>query len=111
VEVAKKLLDQGQNMAVLAYLVQCLRIWKHDSTRIGDWIDAIRAGKKPDFGRQGCYLNVPKLKMQLLIMFSDLLTDVTAENLDPSGTSLEEILAEYKRCAGLGEGNLDTGKN
>jgi hypothetical protein len=50
VALAKDLLAQGQAQPVLEYLVECKIFWKMNRGKIDEWIDAIRAGGRPDFG-------------------------------------------------------------
>jgi hypothetical protein len=48
--LAKDLLAQGQAQPVLEYLAECKIFWKMNRGRVDEWIDAIRAGGRPDFG-------------------------------------------------------------
>ena len=36
--------------AVLEYLAECKIFWKMNRGKVDEWIDAIRAGGRPDFG-------------------------------------------------------------
>ena len=52
--LAKRLLEEGENEAVLQYLEQCARFWKSGQDRLKAWTAIVRAGEIPtsrDFGR------------------------------------------------------------
>jgi hypothetical protein len=50
VTLARDLLAQGQAQPVLEYFAECKIFWKTNRGKIDEWIDAIRAGGRPDFG-------------------------------------------------------------
>lgn len=49
--LAKDLLDYGDRESVLVFLAQCRRFWPSGAERLDGWTRAIKAGGKPDFGR------------------------------------------------------------
>jgi hypothetical protein len=49
-DLARDLLAQGQAQPVLEYLAECKIFWKTNRGKVDEWIDAIRAGGRPDFG-------------------------------------------------------------
>lgn len=48
--LAKDLLEQGRQEAVLQYFELCRGFWKHGPKRLDQWTAAIKAGTPPDFG-------------------------------------------------------------
>ena len=53
-ELARKLLEEGEDEAVLQYLDQCAKFWKSGQERLKAWTAIVRAGEIPtsrDFGR------------------------------------------------------------
>ena len=53
-ELARKLLEEGEDEVVLQYLDQCAKFWKSGQDRLKAWTAIVRAGEIPaarDFGR------------------------------------------------------------
>jgi hypothetical protein len=48
-EIASKLLELGEQMAVLRYLFECHNVWQSCRPQIEEWIHIIESGNKPDF--------------------------------------------------------------
>src|SRR5581483_732491 len=48
--LAKEMLAKGEKEAVIQYLQGCSRFWKSRREDIAVWVQAINAGRKPDFG-------------------------------------------------------------
>jgi tetratricopeptide (TPR) repeat protein len=51
--LAKELLEDGQDDAVLQYLDNCLSLWPRGESVLQIWIGEINKGKKPNFGNLG----------------------------------------------------------
>ena len=49
--LAKDLLERGEKDCVLEYLEECGRFWTGNRGKLPEWIALIKAGLKPDFGR------------------------------------------------------------
>jgi len=49
--LARDLLDRGAHETVLAYLEECALFWDGNRGKLAEWIALVRAGLKPDFGR------------------------------------------------------------
>jgi len=49
--LARDLLDRGEQATVLAYLEECREFWRGDRGKLPEWIALVKAGLKPDFGR------------------------------------------------------------
>lgn len=51
--LADELLEHGESAVVLAYFRECDRFWGNKSkNRLNEWSAAVRAGRKPDFGKR-----------------------------------------------------------
>jgi hypothetical protein len=51
--LAEELLLRGEREVVLKYFAACERFWVNKSrNRLAEWSEAVRAGKRPDFGRR-----------------------------------------------------------
>jgi hypothetical protein len=51
--LAEELLLRGEREVVLKYFAECERFWVNKSrNRLAEWSEAVRAGKRPDFGRR-----------------------------------------------------------
>src|SRR5262249_39955096 len=51
--LAKELLEQGEQDAVLEYLNRCLSLWPRGEDVLQIWIADIKKGKTPNFGNLG----------------------------------------------------------
>jgi hypothetical protein len=51
--LAKELLEEGEQQAVLQYLYACLTLWPRGESALQFWIADIESGKKPNFGNLG----------------------------------------------------------
>ncbi len=49
--LARDLLDRGEQDTVVAYLEECRQFWDGDRGKLPEWIALVKAGLKPDFGR------------------------------------------------------------
>jgi hypothetical protein len=49
--LAKELLAKGDAQTVLEFLADCKKFWKLDRGKLDEWINAIHAGKVPDFSQ------------------------------------------------------------
>jgi hypothetical protein len=106
--LADKLLEHGQSVIVLAYLEQCLGIWTHDRKRIGGWMEAIQAGKTPDFSEPPIRARRPEHEMLELIMWGSVFSEIPVESDLPIEEILKQMRDDYKRAV---KGKLDMGKN
>jgi hypothetical protein len=108
--LADRLLDQGQHAVVISFLVECLSVWKHSANRMRQWIDEIRAGKRPDLSAPSILFRGPEGRMKMQILLGDLFIETPAEHHD-FGT-LEEFrkrnAEEVRRAI---RGQLDKGSN
>ena len=107
--LAGKLLDHGQEAAVLSYLAECLKIWKLDEKRICGWIDAIKAGSRPDFSPHWKF-GRPEKKMMNQIMWGGFFSETPAEGFDHGTVEefLEQFREENRRAV---KGRLGTSNN
>jgi hypothetical protein len=116
--LAEKLLERGEDAAVIDYLSRCQSVWKYDASRIVSWIEAIRSGQTPDFHAPSIRnaLDRPTSKIQALTIRSSFLPtphEVASErpNQDTQARR-DEMRAEYKRTiAAAIKGKLEKGKN
>jgi hypothetical protein len=94
--LADKLLDQGHARIVTAHLAQCMAIWKHDTKRIGGWIEGIQAGKRPDLSEPGGILwSRPEQRMTNLIMQGMFFSETPpVESADRGSLPTEEEMRE-----------------
>jgi len=51
--LAEKLLESGKEASVIKYFEQCERVWSYEAVRIQQWIESIRARKRPAFYSPG----------------------------------------------------------
>jgi hypothetical protein len=116
--LAERLLERGEDAAVINYFSRCQYLWKHEASRITSWIDAIRAGQKPDFHAPSMRnaLDHPALKIQALAIRSSFLPtpdEVASERpKEETQARRDEMRAEYKRTmAEAVKGKLKTGRN
>ena len=49
--LARDLLDRGEQETVVAYLEECGHFWDGNRGKLAEWIALVKAGLKPDFGR------------------------------------------------------------
>src|SRR5205823_5891377 len=49
--LAKDLLDRGDSASVVLYLEECGQFWAGNRGKLAEWIALVKAGLKPDFGR------------------------------------------------------------
>ena len=49
--LARDLFDRGEQATVLAYLEECGHFWDGNRGKLAEWIALVKAGLKPDFGR------------------------------------------------------------
>jgi len=49
--LARDLLDRGEQDTVVAYLEECGHFWDGNRGKLAEWIALVKAGLKPDFGR------------------------------------------------------------
>jgi hypothetical protein len=49
--LARDLLDRGETDSVVAYLEECRDFWTGNRGKLPEWIALVKAGLKPDFGR------------------------------------------------------------
>jgi hypothetical protein len=116
--LAEKLLDHGEDAAVVDYLSRCQYVWKYEAKRIVSWIEAIRTGQTPDFHALSMRnaLDSPAAKIRALAIRSSFLPtpyEVASErpNQD-TRTRLDEMQAEYKRTmAAAIKGKLEKGRD
>jgi hypothetical protein len=116
--LAERRLERGEDAVVISYFSRCQYIWKHEARWITSWIDAIRAGQKPDFHASSTRntLDHPALMIQALAIRSSFLPipDEVASERPKQGTQArrDEMRAEYQRTmAEAVKGKLETGKN
>jgi hypothetical protein len=116
--LAEKLLEHGEDAVVINYFSRCQYVWEHEASRITSWIDAIRAGQKPDFHAPSMRnaRDHPALKIRALTIRSSFLP--TPDEVDSerpkqdTQARRDEMRAEYKRTmAEAVKGKLETGKN
>ena len=107
--LAGRLLDYSQEAAVLSYLAACLRVWKHDEKRICGWIDAIKAGTRPEFSAHWRFKR-PEIKMMNQITWGSFFTETPAEGLDHGTVEefIEQVREENRRAV---KGKLGTSNN
>lgn len=113
--LAEKLLERGEDAAVIQYLSRCQAIWEYETKRIALWIEAIRNGKEPAF-QIPSFLNRPALKIQALAIRSSFLPAQHETSFETSRLDIraarEQMLAEYKReMAAAIKGKLERGRN
>jgi len=48
-DLAERLLELGERIAVLRYLTECHNVWQRCRRQIEEWIHLIESGEKPDF--------------------------------------------------------------
>jgi hypothetical protein len=53
--LARDLLDRGEQETVVAYLEECGHFWDGNRGKLAEWIALVKAGLKPDFGRNVDY--------------------------------------------------------
>jgi hypothetical protein len=49
--LARDLLDRGEQDTVVSYLEECGHFWDGNRGKLAEWIALVKAGLKPDFGR------------------------------------------------------------
>lgn len=49
--LARDLLDRGEQETVLTYLEECSHFWDANRGKLAEWTALVKAGLKPDFGR------------------------------------------------------------
>jgi hypothetical protein len=49
--LARDLLDRGESPTVVLYLEECGQFWDGNRGKLAEWIALVKAGLKPDFGR------------------------------------------------------------
>lgn len=108
--LADSLLDHGQRNAVISFLVECLSVWKRSANRMRQWIDEIRAGKRPDFSAQSMKSSDPGVRMRMQILLGDLFTETPAEHLD-FGTLEEFRKRNAEQVRRAIRGKLERGGN
>jgi hypothetical protein len=116
--LAEKLLECGEDAAVIDYLSRCQYVWKYEASRIVSWIEAIRTSQTPDFHAPSMRsaLDRPTLRIQALAIRSSFLPtpdELASErpNWDTQARR-DEMRAEYKRTmAAAIKGRLEKGKN
>ena len=116
--LAERLLERGEDAAVVKYLSRCQNIWEYEAKRIASWIEAIRVGERPDFQGPGFrnIMDSPAVKILSLAIRSSFLPAEHETSLETSSLDIrarrEEMLAEYKRgMAAAIRGKLDMGRN
>lgn len=108
--LADRLLDHGQHAAVISFLVECLSVWKHNASRMRDWIAEIRAGKQPDLSAPSTLFRGLEGRMKMQILLGDLFTETPAEHLD-FGTLEEFRKRNAEQVRRAIRGKLDKGSN
>jgi len=80
--LADKLLDNGQHAAVISFLVECLSVWKGNAKRARQWIDEIRAGKRPDFWAPSTLtlFSGPEERMKMHVLLADFFVETPSEH-------------------------------
>jgi hypothetical protein len=68
-DLAQKLLDRGERMAVLSYLTECHHVWEHCRQQIDEWIHVIEQGKRPDFQTIEMPINTDQLSYRLNVQW------------------------------------------
>lgn len=116
--LAEKLLERGEDAAVIEYLLRCQAIWEYETKRIALWIEAIRNGKEPAFQIPSFRnaMDRPALKIQALAIRSSFLPAQHETSFETSRLDIraarEQMRAEYKgQMAAAIKGKLDRGRN
>jgi len=113
--LADRLLEHGQQGAVLEYLAECKDVWIYLTKQIECWIKEIQNGQKPHFLTSGVLngMHDPAAKVLELVMRSFFLGDAAvAKSGQGMRIGREMISAEYRRLMDAAvSGKLETGKN
>ena len=98
--LAEKLLERGERVEVLRYLVQCKNVWQSPRMQIGKWVELIESGATPDF--QGCevikLMNLSSYMLDKQWMRARFLEAAREPSpASPNSKSPEEVVAARKR--------------
>jgi len=98
--LAEKLLEHGEQVEVLRYLLQCKNVWQSPRMQIGKWVELIESGATPAF--QECevikLMNMSSYMLDKQWMRTRSLESSKGPSIAvPSRRSPEEVVAARKR--------------
>jgi hypothetical protein len=68
-DLAEKLFELGERVAVLRYLTECHNVWQNCRSQIEEWIHVIERGETPDFHTLEMPVNTDQLSYRLNVQW------------------------------------------